>query len=809
MRKTAWILAGALLLLACAPARGETGAAGGAGQQAGNAYGIALPVKSVFADGSTSFLIGADDTLYAFGNTRRLGIGKEASATPEKIMENVASVSAAGDHALIVKTDGSLWACGDNGFGQLGNGTTQSSDVFIRVMEDVQTAIADKTCSFAIKKDGSLFMWGEKEYFLDRKEWDRWPENGNMPEPVHVMDGVAELALGTGYALVLANDGTLYIQGNYHYTLVIDGRRDSWYYDLTPIMTGIRSVAAANVYWLALGQDAKLWHHGRYSSDISLNFGEPELLMENVQAIGVTDSYTYGSAFALSGDGTLWALGDNAGGQLGDGTGNDSDAPLVVLKDVARIAGGAYHAVAKARDGRIWTWGSNSSGQLGTGYMEYTLHPTRIMEDVAAFDEHDTRLVRKTDGGIWTWGYLKNDAPPRLAISGAREYYSVGYILGGEANGYTEENQYAIKEDGSLWAWGKNEHGQIGDGTFTDRPEPVLVLENVKAFYPADSISGMSYALAMDGTAYQWGSETYPNKDGSLGGNPDNIVQITSPTPLPIKNVKQMAAGLYNETMLAVTEDGTLFCWGDNENGLVGNGKKTHQRQAAKIMTGVESAFMDDGRGICAALKKDGSLYVWGGIKNANGEIKPQRKPKKILDGAAEYTSNGECILAVKSDGSLWAWGYFPTGVTLTKAQKVMDSGASLIPGVMSYVLLGDKSLWELNVDARKPYAAPEKMLDHVTAVSQGVSQYGKSTVLAITGDGGVWAWGANRMGSAGNGKVSGTQDTPLRILDNAKAVKTLYDLSLAITQDGGLWVWGNWSPDPNYMKGLPICILP
>lgn len=811
MKKVLSIFVGISLLLSITQAFAEMETRNAIDPVTNSAYGAALPVKGVYANGSTSFLIDANDTLYAWGNISCLGAKTSNAAVPEKVSENVSSVSSSGGHTLIVKTDGSLWACGDNVYGQLGTGTAESSDTFIRIMDDVETAVTTGNGSFAIKKDNTLWMWGKKEYFLEKKEWSHWPENGNVLTPLYVTDDVKSLALGTGFALVLKRNGTLYIQGNYHYGLSINNKFETWFYELQPFMDGVQSVAAVDMYWLAVKSGGELWHHGTYASGLSLNSGTPEILMEHVQSVSVND-ITYGSAFALQNDGTLWAWGKNGGGQLGDGTVNEHDTPFQVQKNVSQVAAGSNHAIVLKQDGSIWAWGNNSCGQLGNGYIysKYTLSPNRIMEDVSEFDDNDYRLVRKTDGSIWTWGAYKNDSPPRMVANEIRKYYSLGYIQGSEANGYTEVNQFILKDDGSVWAWGKNDSGRIGDGTVIDRTEPVQVLGGVTALFVSDSGYSLNYALTQEGRIYQWGSITYPNNDGSVGGNPDNDVQILSPSPVPLENVKKLAVGnYYNENVLAITEDGTLWAWGNNDCGLVGNGKKVWQRQPAKILTDVEDAYIDNSAGTCVALKKDGTLFVWGGITNANGETKIQRKPKKILAGVIDYIANGECILAKKTDGSLWAWGYFPSGVTLTQARKIMEGDASLVPGAMSYILRGDGSLWELNLQTRKPYAIPKKILDNVAAVSEGITFYNKGTVLALTKDGGIWAWGANNNGSIGNGTASGKQDTPVKILDNGKAVKNLYDLSFAITRDGGFWVWGNWSSQHDNMNGLPICILP
>jgi hypothetical protein len=132
----------------------------------------------------------------------------------------------------------------------------------------------------------------------------------------------------------------------------------------------------------------------------------------------------------LGADGSLWAWGSNANGQLGDGTTTDRATPTRILTEVANLAAGSYHTLTLKSDGNLWAWGNNESGQLGDGTTTLRATPTLVLDGV-----------------------------DNLAAG--------------------SDHTLALKSDGSLWAWGSNAYGQLGDGTTTNRATPTQVLTGV------------------------------------------------------------------------------------------------------------------------------------------------------------------------------------------------------------------------------------------------------------------------------------------------------------------------------------------
>ena len=281
---------------------------------------------------------------------------------------------------------------------------------------------------------------------------------------------------------------------------------------------------------------------------------------------------------AIKADGTLWICGF----PLGDGTTNTSSSPVTTAgggTNWKQVSGGSYHTAAIKTDGTLWTWGYNNYGGLGDGTTTSRTSPVTTAgggtnwKQVACGDYHTAAI--KTDGTLWTWG---RDDYGQLGIGG---YFPISKTSPGTT--YTggtnwkqvaggERHTAAIKTDGTLWTWGDNSQKQLGrDDAGAKNWSPGTTSGGGTNW---KQVSGGSYhtaAIKTDGTLWTWGYNGYGQLgDGTLSSRSSPVKTAGGGT-----NWKQVACGSYHTS--AIKTDGTLWNCGYNGAGQLGDGTTTHR----------------------------------------------------------------------------------------------------------------------------------------------------------------------------------------------------------------------------------------
>jgi alpha-tubulin suppressor-like RCC1 family protein len=336
-------------------------------------------------------------------------------------------------------------------------------------------------------------------------------------------------------------------------------------------------------------------------------------------------------------------------------------------------------------------------------------------------------ILAKADGTVWTWG---GNFEGQIGDGTSNPRQEPGRVTGiagivAVAAGYN--HSIALKSDGTVWTWGRNMFGQLGDGTTNQRSEPVQVqgIADVVAVAVGEN---STYALKSDGTVWGWGR----NGDGQLGDG--TTTDRSSPVLVQgLSNVAAIAAGAVHAA--AVRGDGTVWTWGGNIYGALGDGTTTTRPTPAPVpgLTGMVGVAADGYH--TAAVMDDGTLWTWGsGIYGelGNGDqplVWPN--PVKALDlsGAAAVAAGTDQTIALLGDGTLRACGF------------------------NYYGQLGDGT----NTD--RSVAVPVLNLSGVVAV--GASIY---HTVAVLNDGTVWAWGHNASYQLGDGTTN-DRLTPVRII--------------------------------------------
>lgn len=284
-------------------------------------------------------------------------------------------------------------------------------------------------------------------------------------------------------------------------------------------------------------------------------------------------------------NGMLSCWGWNANGQLGDGTTTDHHSPVPVGalgSGVAEVAAGGIgavtpspgHTCARKLDGTLWCWGANGNGQLGDGTTMDKHLPVQVVAlgnkvaEIAAGGA--TTCARKLDGTLWCWGnnmygQLGNGTTTDSSVPVQVTALAMEVAQVAVADNHT----CARKLDGSLWCWGLNQYGGLGDGTTTNKSLPVSVLANVAQ---AAVGQGWSCARKTDGTLWCWGYNAFGEVGDGTTTEKDTPAQVSALGVM----VAGVAGGLYYHNC-AIKTNGTIWCWGKNNVGQLGDGTTTNQ----------------------------------------------------------------------------------------------------------------------------------------------------------------------------------------------------------------------------------------
>lgn len=338
----------------------------------------------------------------------------------------------------------------------------------------------------------------------------------------------------------------------------------------------IIAISAGPSHCLALGADGSVWEWG---SDWrgELNGIQSDTPQRAPIQVPITNVKALSAGMfqnvALKNDGTVWVWGRSIDGNLGNFSGNGTFIPVqVLINNVSAVyAGKAWNFVVKD-DGAVWAWGANHYGQLGDGtYESSVVNPVRVnISNVDYIDGYGNGCFALKNGTVWAWGdNVYDTVGSRLVFTGALGDNSPNTTrsIPFEVNGFPdaisishgESHTLVLNGNGTVWAWGKDNNGQLGDGRvigmFEYQNTPIVSkIDNVKAISAGGS---QSIALKNDGTVWTWGAiEGY---SGST--NPQKVNGLS--------NITMISAGA--DHCMALKDDGTIWVWGLNDKGQAGD----------------------------------------------------------------------------------------------------------------------------------------------------------------------------------------------------------------------------------------------
>ncbi len=406
--------------------------------------------------------------------------------------------------------------------------------------------------------------------------------------------------------------------------------------------------------------------------------------------------------------GTVFAMGLNAYGQLGNGTTYGQLAPLSVVLPgnvaAVTVSAGWYHSLAVGSDGKIYAWGWNAYGQLGDGTTTNRLSAEAI----------------SLPGGV-------------TAVS-----VSAGY-----------EHSLAVGNDGRVYAWGGNASGQLGDGTTTTRLTPeVLALPAGVSALSVSAGDGHSLAVGSDGNVYAWGWNAY----GQLGdGTTTNHL-----TPEAVRlslGIAALSVSAGYAHSLAVGSDGSLYAWGYNVDGQLGDGTTTTHLTPEAVGLPGGAIPLTVAAGYCHSLAVggDGKVYVWGwntysqlGDGTTTTRLTPEAVglPGGVTVAVLAASTGAAHSLAIGNNGQMYAWGWNGYGQLgdSTTTTRATPEAVGLPSGVTArMVSAGAYHTLPLSGVIQPPPPTPTSTATASPTATQtppGLSAYSGSMALTITGGG-------------------------------------------------------------------------
>jgi len=626
-------------------------------------------VKQATFGGGHAFIVKTDGSLWGCGlnNVGQLGLNDATNRTTftkvtTNINNDVKQVVCGDRHTVILKNDGSVWSSGRNAYGSLGLGDTSNRTTFTQAVNNVKQISCHCYTTVIQRNDGTLWACGYNDYGqFGISDTDYKTTFIQIAQDIGT--NIREVIVGYRTTFIIMNDGTIYAAGyNYYGQLGLDPNTERYKtFTITlPLDTSPEYQDKLKVYQFlksAIGLPVRgsmsieelleiLIDKGDQLEDVLVDVKDTlinlmqdnnhiitdesldsllDLLKKSNIDIGGIKQIACGSyhAVVLKNDGSVWTTGYNNRGQLGVGdTSNRTTFTKVttnINNDVKQIACGNQHTFILKNDDSVWSCGYNVSGQLGLGNIPnqttFAQVTTNINNDVKQIAcGNNSAIILKKDGSIWSCGYNSYGQLGLNDTSNRASFTQVTTNINNDVKqvfcGYN--HTFILKNDGSLWASGYNNYGQLGLGDTTNRTTFTQVTTNINNDVKQVA-NGQFHTLILknDGSLWSCGQNDY----GQLGLN-DTTTNRTTFTQV-INNAKQIACGEYY-TIILKNDDSVWSC-GVNDYGQLGLGDTTQRTSFTKVTTNISNIKqIACGYYHVFIIKNDGS--IWGCGLNDEGQ---------------------------------------------------------------------------------------------------------------------------------------------------------------------------------------------
>ena len=750
-----------------------------------NAYGLSISRPVTVTDGSPQLMGWGNGQTGALGDAPA-GLGINFS--PITVAGNVVAAAAGGgfylngtttwdySYSLLLKSDGTLWAVGDNLFGQLGDGTTsqRNSPVAVAGGTNVVAVAAGDTSSLFLKSDGTLWAMGDNNY---GQLGDGTTSQRNSPVAVDGGTNVVAMAVGGAHSLFLKSDGTVWAMGKDGYGQLGDGG-----HPVPNVSHPIPVAVASNVVAVAAGQDhslflkadGTLWSTG-YNAYGQLGNGAgggnwedtPVAVLGGTNVLAMAAGYNH--SLFLKSDGTLWAMGANVSGQLGNGSASYSEVdPVAVVggSNVVAVTAGNNDSLFLKSDGTLWAMGDNSFGELGDGFSPAQSSPVSVpgmylATVISGCNAQHTLAVglplRITSPPASQTGLLGGSVTFSVTADGAgplayQWYFNGTVISGATGQSYTLTGM-TVTNVGSYTVAITGRCGTlISSGATLTLPSVMVQPTNAVA---AGGTVTLSVPTTGPGLSYQW------RKDRRVIPGATNNVLTLANAGVPDSGVYYVT--LANGPGLSITLPVTvtvgtpqLMAWGQNTYNQLGDGTASNRSHPEPVATNVLTAA--GGRYHSLFVKGDGTLWAMGDNtygELGHGTLNGQANPVLVTNNVVAVAAGGQHSLFLKHDGTLWAMGQNNNGQ------------------------LGDGTTTQRN--------SPVFVTNNVAAMAGGAFHS-----LYLKGDGTLWAMGDNQFGGLGDGTTT-QRNHPVAVVGGSDVIALAAGAyhSLFLQSNGMLWTMG------------------
>lgn len=698
----------------------------------------------------TAVVVSAAEVLTVWA----LGTGLSAAAATASISPDTIAVGE--NHSLVIKSDRTLWAAGDNSYGQLGVSTVEESSG-IKVMNNIVYAEANDNVSFAIDASGALYGWGDNSEGQISASQSRYI----IDSPLKLMDDVVAVSAGDTHTLALKSDGTVYGWGSNSY--------------------------------------GELGRSSGYSNNSS------EAIMKDVVDIAAGDGF---SLFVTK-DGALYACGNNENGQLGNGSYYSSSSPTVsVSSGVSRVDAGNGHSVILKTDGTVWAAGLNDCGQLGNGSenSSNTFVSSKLSNAVEVFAGGSSSGALNGSGEVYTWG---DNSSGQLHNSRDTNLSSPASVASGAASiAFGEHHSLMLKSNGTVSSAGTGAYGELFSEPVASASSPSRVLKEIVSYS-----AGTDHAAAVDtdGKLYTWGN----NDRGQLGLGDTSSRNRPTQVKLGFYAV-QVWCG--NKVTFVLTEDNDVYAFGDNSGNMLGiDSRRTtvSKPEWVEELSGDGSVQIYPSDGYCLALM-NGVVYGWG--KNSSSKMlylpKTVSYPAKLDEAPSDISKlavGNNHVLALDKSGKVWVWGANGSGqlginsgtavsepeqltIVNRKGETVADSFSDIAAAENhSMALASDGKLWVFGTNGNGQLGTDEGRIKTPVSVASKVDAiFAGNSACAIIADDELYLSGNNKGGALGDGTTKNRADFSRETGKNVDQASIGDGFGGYINYDLELWCWGN-----------------